>query len=169
MKRSLLVLQIFAIFWLCHSHVRRYQALLAFLYCKRRKAGRSLGTRLYVLYFWQLFVNLLYVNVNHISQWAHKKLSQTKYAARTYHCLQAILKTVVQIKMLNRITPYNVSEKKNYTPVQKNIWKATKCMTVYSQYFRLSFPTWEDSMKFDTMAGSSYHWSIYCASAKVNS
>ena len=46
-KRSLLVLQNFAIFRLCHAHVRKDTRLsTAFPYCKRRKAGRGLGTRL---------------------------------------------------------------------------------------------------------------------------
>ena len=31
---------------LCHAHQKRYQALPAFLYCKRRKAGQGWGTRL---------------------------------------------------------------------------------------------------------------------------
>ena len=46
-KRSLLVLQNFAIFRLRHAHVRKDTRLsTAFPYWKRRKAGRGLGTRL---------------------------------------------------------------------------------------------------------------------------
>ena len=46
-KSSLLVLQNFAIFRLRHAHVRKDTRLsTAFPYCKRRKAGRGLGTRL---------------------------------------------------------------------------------------------------------------------------
>ena len=33
-------------FRLCHAHEKRYQALSAFPYCKRQKAGRGLETRL---------------------------------------------------------------------------------------------------------------------------
>ena len=46
MKRSLLVLQIFTIFWLHHALMRRYQALPAFLYFKWWKAGWGLGMRI---------------------------------------------------------------------------------------------------------------------------
>ena len=46
-KRSLLVVQNFAIFRLRHTHVRKDTRLsTAFPYCKRRKAGQGLGTRL---------------------------------------------------------------------------------------------------------------------------
>ena len=46
-KQSLLVLQNCAIFRLRHAHVRKDTRLsTAFPYCKRRKAGRGLGTRL---------------------------------------------------------------------------------------------------------------------------
>ena len=46
-KRSLLVVQNFAIFRLRHTHVRKDTRLsTAFPYCKRQKAGRGLGTRL---------------------------------------------------------------------------------------------------------------------------
>ena len=49
-KRSLLVLQNFAIFRLRHAHVRKDTRLsTAFPYCKRRKAGRGLGMRLYYM------------------------------------------------------------------------------------------------------------------------
>jgi len=43
-KYSLLVWQIFVIFWLHHE--KRYQASPAFPYCKQQKSGRGLGTRL---------------------------------------------------------------------------------------------------------------------------
>ena len=47
LQRSLLVLQNFAIFRLRHAHMRKDTRLsTAFPYCKRRKAGRGLGTRL---------------------------------------------------------------------------------------------------------------------------
>ena len=49
-----------------------------------------------------------------------------------------------------------------------NEWKATK-VHIHVQGFSVSFPAWEDLLKFDTTAWNSYHWSIYYASAKVES
>ena len=51
LKRSLFVLKIFAIFRLRHAHMRkdtRFSILHAFPYCKRRKAGRGLGTHAFL-------------------------------------------------------------------------------------------------------------------------
>ena len=45
-------------------------------------------------------------------------------------------------------------------------WKATK-LHVYALCLSVPFPAWEDLMKFDTTAWNSYHWSIYCACAKL--
>ena len=45
------VWQIFTIFWLCRAHVKRYQALPDFLYCKWQKAG----TRLIYARWWDCF------------------------------------------------------------------------------------------------------------------
>ena len=44
--------------------------------------------------------------------------------------------------------------------------KATK-VHVHAQSFSVSFPAWEDLLKFDATAWNS--WSIYCASTKVES
>ena len=49
-----------------------------------------------------------------------------------------------------------------------NEWKATK-VHVHAHCFSVSFPALEDLLKFDTTAWNSYHWIIYCASAKVKS
>ena len=48
-----------------------------------------------------------------------------------------------------------------------NEWRTTK-MHARVQCFNISLPAWEDLLKFDT-AWSSCHWSIYYASAKVES
>ena len=47
-----------------------------------------------------------------------------------------------------------------------NEWKATK-VHMHAQCFKISFPAWEDLLKFDTTAWNSNR-SIYCASAKVD-
>ena len=49
-----------------------------------------------------------------------------------------------------------------------NEWKATK-VHMHAHRFSIFLPAWEDLLKFDATAWSSYHWSIYCASAKVES
>ena len=41
--------------------------------------------------------------------------------------------------------------------------KPPKCMCMP----KVSFPVWDDLLKFDTTAWNSYHWSIYCASTKT--
>ena len=42
-------------------------------------------------------------------------------------------------------------------------------LKVYMCMFSISLLAWEDLLKFETAAWNSYHWSIYCASAKVKS
>ena len=63
-------------------------------------------------------------------------------------------------------------KERNYTSSGKkkiivmNEWvKSHK--SAYVECFSLSFQAWEDLLKFDTTAWNSYHWSIYCASVKV--
>ena len=46
--------------------------------------------------------------------------------------------------------------------------KPQKCMCM-PKALVLFLPDWEDLLKFDTTAWNSYHWSIYCTSAKVDS
>ena len=45
-----------------------------------------------------------------------------------------------------------------------NEWKATK-LHVHAQSFSVSFPAWEDLLKFDTTSWNSYHWNIYTMQA----
>ena len=52
-KHSLLVLQILPFVDYVISREKKYQALPAFLYCKRRKAGWALGTRLGQAFAWK--------------------------------------------------------------------------------------------------------------------
>ena len=49
-----------------------------------------------------------------------------------------------------------------------NEWKATK-VHMHAQSFSTFIPAWEDLLKFETTAWNSYHWSICCPTAKVQS
>ena len=62
---------------------------------------------------------------------------------------------------------YIPSGRKKYIVVNEwmDEWKATKVPV----HVLVPFQAWEDLLKFDTTAGNIYHWSIYSASAKVES
>ena len=49
-----------------------------------------------------------------------------------------------------------------------NEQKSTK-VHMHAHGFNVCFLAWEDLLKFDITSWNSYHWSIHCASTKVDS